>query len=47
MRYRLEFNPEFYHDLEQAIDWYEELKPGLGMKFYLCVKKEPTPKSGF
>lgn len=40
MRYRLEFNPDFYHDLEQAIDWYEEQKPGLGKKFYLSVKKQ-------
>jgi hypothetical protein len=40
MRYRLAFNPEFYHDLQQAIDWYEEQKPGLGMKFYLSVKEQ-------
>ena len=39
MRFNLEFNPEFYDDLEQAFDWYNEQQPGLGSKFYLNVKK--------
>ena len=40
MRFTLSFNPEFYTDLEQAIDWYEEQRPGLGKNFYLSVRDQ-------
>ncbi len=42
MKFKLKFNPEFYDDLIQAIDWYNEQQPGLGSKFYSSVKKQVT-----
>jgi hypothetical protein len=40
MKFILEFNPDFYHDLLQAMDWYENQQPGLGNKFFRTVKKQ-------
>jgi hypothetical protein len=46
MKFTIEFNPEFYSDIEQAIDWYNEKHPGLGDKFFTAVKKH-TEKLSF
>lgn len=42
MRFILAFNPEFYTDLEHAIDWYESQQPGLGNKFFLTVRNKTS-----
>jgi ParE toxin of type II toxin-antitoxin system, parDE len=39
MRFKIEFHPDFYFDIEQAVNWYNEQQKGLGDKFLLCVKK--------
>jgi len=39
MRVKIEFHPDFYFDIEQAVNWYNEQKKGLGNKFLLNVKK--------
>ena len=42
MKFRLLFNPEFYDDLEQAVEWYETQQPGLGTKFFQTVGKRTS-----
>jgi hypothetical protein len=39
MKYKVLYNPEFYDDLQQAVDWYNEQQPGLGNRFYTTAKK--------
>jgi len=39
MKFILEFNPDFYFDLLQAMDWYENQQHGLGKKFFSTVKQ--------
>jgi hypothetical protein len=40
MKFAVEFNPEFYSDIEQAFDWYNEKQSGLGDKFITAVKQQ-------
>ena len=29
MKFKVIYNPEVYDDIQQAVDWYNEQKPGL------------------
>ena len=44
-KFNVEYNPDFFDDLVQAIDWYNEKRVGLGGKFYKSVKKQTTQLS--
>jgi hypothetical protein len=39
MKFKVAYNPEFYEDIVQAVDWYNEKQPGLGDKLFDAVKK--------
>jgi len=39
MKFKVVYNPEFYGDIVQAVDWYNEKQPGLGDKLFNAVKK--------
>ena len=45
MRYSLEFNPEFFNDIVEAVDWYNEKQAGLGDRFFNNVKKQTAKLS--
>ena len=40
MRFRVEYNPEFFDDIAQAVDWYNERSEGLGDRFFKSVKEQ-------
>jgi len=40
MKYTVEYNPEFFDDLVQAIDWYNDIQIGLGTRFFNIVKEQ-------
>jgi hypothetical protein len=40
MRFKVEYNPDFFDDLTQAVDWYNERQSGSGDRFYRNVKKQ-------
>jgi hypothetical protein len=42
MAYNLIFAPEVYSDLQGSINWYNERKPGLGLRFFRAVKEQIT-----
>jgi hypothetical protein len=45
MRFKVLYNPDFFNDLIQAVDWYNEQQLGLGDRFYKSVKKKTTKLS--
>src|ERR1035437_139465 len=40
MNFKVEFNPAFFEDIAQAVDWYNEKQHGLGDKLFNAVKKQ-------
>jgi hypothetical protein len=40
MRFKVEYNPDFFEDIAQAVDWYNEKNAGLGDRFFRNVKKQ-------
>jgi len=42
MKFSVEYNPEFYNDIVQAVDWYNEKQPGLGDRFLSIVKRQTS-----
>lgn len=38
MKFRVEYNPDFFNDIVQAVDWYNEKQAGLGDRFFKNVK---------
>jgi hypothetical protein len=45
MMFAVEYNPEFFNDIVQAVDWYNERQIGLGKKFFNKVKKQTAKLS--
>ena len=45
MRFKVEYNPDFFDDIVQAVDWYNEKNTGLGDKFFKNVKKQTAKLS--
>ena len=45
MKFAVEYNPEFFNDLVQAVDWYDERQIGLGKRFFNKVKNQTTKLS--
>lgn len=40
MKFTVEYNPDFYNDIAQAVDWYNEKQDGLGSRLLDNVKKQ-------
>lgn len=40
MKFKVEYNPDFFNDIEQAVDWYNGKQKGLGDRFFNNVKKQ-------
>ncbi len=40
MKFKVTYNPDFYHDLIDAVDWYNSKQPGLGNRFYKTIKQQ-------
>ena len=45
MKFTVEYNPDFFNDIVQAFDWYNEKQTGLGKRFYNMVKKQTAKLS--
>ena len=45
MRFTVEYNPEFFNDLVQAVDWYNDRQIGLGERFFNKVRKQTAKLS--
>jgi hypothetical protein len=42
MRFKAIYAAEFYDDLQENINWYNEKHAGLGRRFYKAVKEQTT-----
>lgn len=45
MKFRVQYNPSFFNDLSQAVDWYNEKQVGLGERFLINTKKQTAKLS--
>ena len=45
MKFKVEYNPDFFDDIVQAVDWYNERKVGLGDRFFKNVGKQTAKLS--
>jgi len=45
MKFKVEYNPDFFDDLAQAVDWYNEKQPGLGDGFCKNVSRQTAKLS--
>ena len=46
MKFKVEYNPDFFDDITEAVDWYNEKQIGLGERFFKAVKQETAKLSG-
>lgn len=46
MKFTVEYNPDFFNDIAQAVDWYNEKQAGLGDRLFNNIKKQ-TAKLSF
>ena len=40
MIFKVEYNPDFYNDIIEAVEWYNFKQSGLGDRFFEIVKKQ-------
>jgi hypothetical protein len=40
MNFTVEYNLDFFNDIAQAVDWYNEKQAGLGDRLLINVKKQ-------
>jgi hypothetical protein len=45
MRFVVKYNPEFFNDLIQAVDWYNNKQADLGKRFFDTVGKQTAKLS--
>ena len=45
MKFAVTYNPEFFNDLVQAVDWYNDRQAGLGKRFFDKVGKQTAKLS--
>ncbi len=45
MKFKLEYNPDFFNDIAQAVDWYNEKQTGLGDRLFKTIKQQTTKLS--
>ena len=44
-KFKVKYNPDFFDDLVQSVDWYNEQRSGLGDRFFKSVKKQTAKLS--
>jgi hypothetical protein len=42
MNFKVEYNPDFFNDLSQAVDWLNEKQAGLGDRLFNLVKRQTS-----
>ena len=42
MKFAVEYNPDFFNDLVQAVDWYNDIQIGLGSRFFNQIKTQTS-----
>jgi hypothetical protein len=45
MKFAVEYNPEFFNDLVDAVEWYNDRQIGLGTRFFNKVKNQTAKLS--
>ena len=40
MKFKVEYNPDFFNDIVEAVDWYNEKQAGLGDRLFKKVKQQ-------
>ena len=45
MKFNVEYNPDFFNDITQAVDWYNEKQDGLGDRLLNNIKKQTAKLS--
>jgi len=45
MKFKVAYNPEFFDDIAQVVDWYNDKQDGLGNRFFQNVKKQTAKLS--
>ena len=45
MKFTVEYNPDFFDDIVQAVDWYNEKQTGLGDRLFIKIKKQTAKLS--
>ncbi len=45
MRFNVEYNPEFFNDISQAVAWYNNKQKGLGDRLFNNIKKQTSKLS--
>jgi hypothetical protein len=45
MKFSVEYNPDFFNDIAQAVDWYNEKQAGLGDRLFKSVKQQTAKLS--
>jgi len=40
MKFKVEYNPDFYIDIAQAVEWYNEKQAGLGDRLLKIIKQQ-------
>jgi hypothetical protein len=45
MKFTVEYNPDFYNDIVEAVDWYNEKQAGLGDRFFRIIKQQTAKLS--
>jgi hypothetical protein len=45
MKFTVEYNPEFFNDLAQAVDWHNDKQIGLGKRFFNSIRNQTAKLS--
>jgi hypothetical protein len=45
MKYTVEYNPDFFNDIVEAVDWYNEKQAGLGDRLFKIIKQQTAKLS--
>lgn len=45
MKFKVEYNPDFFIDMAEVVDWYNEKQARLGDRFFNNVKKQTAKLS--
>lgn len=40
MKFTVEYNPDFFNDIVEAVDWYNEKQAGLGDRLFKTIKQQ-------
>jgi hypothetical protein len=45
MKFTIEYNPDFFNDIIEAVDWYNEKQAGLGDRLLKIIKQQTAKLS--